>query len=231
MTLLSTPQSRDHKGVPGDDFNQACLARDVSLLPTPAVNDMGDRPWATPETWDAWVEKHKASGINGNGHGKSLAIEAQRLLPTPTTTQRGTDANLDTREGARANLHNEVVSLTEADPVERYLERIESLGPDPVLQGRIDRQRSLKWGEYAPAIARWEHIHGRPAPAPTQTSTKGNPQLSARFVEWMMGLPDGWVTDVPGITRNEALKALGNGVVPAQAAEALRVMASWAVAA
>ena len=30
-----------------------------------------------------------------------------------------------------------------------------------------------------------------------------------------MGLPDGWVTDVPGITRNEALKALGNGVVSA----------------
>jgi hypothetical protein len=34
----------------------------------------------------------------------------------------------------------------------------------------------------------------------------------------MMGLPAGWVTDVPGITRNEALKALGNGVVPQQAA-------------
>ena len=39
-----------------------------------------------------------------------------------------------------------------------------------------------------------------------------------------MCLPDGWVTDVPGITRNEALKALGNGVVPVQAAHALRLM-------
>ena len=37
-----------------------------------------------------------------------------------------------------------------------------------------------------------------------------------------MGLPDGWVTDVPGITRAQALKALGNGVVPQQAAHALR---------
>lgn len=36
-----------------------------------------------------------------------------------------------------------------------------------------------------------------------------------------MGLPAGWVTDVP-ISRNEQLKALGNGVVPQQAAEALR---------
>lgn len=38
----------------------------------------------------------------------------------------------------------------------------------------------------------------------------------------MMGLPDGWITDVPGITRNEALKACGNGVVPQQAEAAIR---------
>ena len=37
----------------------------------------------------------------------------------------------------------------------------------------------------------------------------------------MMGLPEGWVTDTPGITRNEALKALGNGVVPQQCEAAL----------
>lgn len=37
-----------------------------------------------------------------------------------------------------------------------------------------------------------------------------------------MGLPDGWVTDVPGLTRNEQLKALGNGVVPQQAEFAIR---------
>jgi DNA (cytosine-5)-methyltransferase 1 len=76
-----------------------------------------------------------------------------------------------------------------------------------------------------------EHTLGRPAPDPTQSSSKGNPQLAPAFVEWMMGLPEGWVTDVPGITRNEALKALGNGVVPQQAEAALRIMASWEVAA
>ena len=37
----------------------------------------------------------------------------------------------------------------------------------------------------------------------------------------MMGLPAGWVTDVPDLTRNEQLKALGNGVCPQQAAAAL----------
>jgi DNA (cytosine-5)-methyltransferase 1 len=37
----------------------------------------------------------------------------------------------------------------------------------------------------------------------------------------MMGLPAGWVVDVPGIGRNDALRLLGNGVVPQQAAAAV----------
>ena len=39
-----------------------------------------------------------------------------------------------------------------------------------------------------------------------------------------MGLPAGHVTDVPDLSRNEQLKALGNGVVPQQAELALRVL-------
>lgn len=79
------------------------------------------------------------------------------------------------------------------------------------------------FGQYANAIGRWESVIGRPAPAPTEPTGKGGAhRLSPAFTEWMMGLPAGWITDVPNITRNEALKALGNGVVPAQAAAALR---------
>ena len=49
--------------------------------------------------------------------------------------------------------------------------------------------------------------------------------MPARFVEWLMGLPDGWVTDPNlGLTPPEQLTALGNGVVPAQAAHALRAL-------
>lgn len=39
-----------------------------------------------------------------------------------------------------------------------------------------------------------------------------------------MGLPEGHVTAVPGLTRTQQLKALGNGVVPQQAAAALRAL-------
>lgn len=47
-----------------------------------------------------------------------------------------------------------------------------------------------------------------------------------------MGLPDGWVTN-PDIklSRNNQLKALGNGVVPQQALLALEVLAAREVVA
>lgn len=38
-----------------------------------------------------------------------------------------------------------------------------------------------------------------------------------------MGLPAGWVSDVP-ISRNAQLRVLGNGVVPQQAALAVSVL-------
>ena len=41
----------------------------------------------------------------------------------------------------------------------------------------------------------------------------------------MMGLPAGWVTDPElGLTRTQQLRAIGNGVVPQQAAVALAHM-------
>jgi DNA (cytosine-5)-methyltransferase 1 len=168
MTLLSTPQSRDYKGVPADGFNTANLCRDVSLLPTPAVNDMGDNK--TVAWWDEWTAKTAAKHNNGNGHGNSLAIEMKRLA----------DAG--------------------------------------------------RWAKYADAIERWEQILGRPAPDPT-TPGKSSPQLSPRFVEWMMGLPEGWVDDVPNLTRIEKIKALGNCVVSQQAVEATHRLVGLAVAA
>ena len=107
----------------------------------------------------------------------------------------------------------------------------------------------IAWGVYEPAIRRWENVLGHRAPNPTQPSDKAlaarakrlagldkRPvgmrgslrlvhQLSPQFVEWMMGLTPGHVTDPAiGLTRNQQLKALGNGVVPQQAAMALRML-------
>lgn len=80
------------------------------------------------------------------------------------------------------------------------------------------------FGLYASAIHRWEQVLGRPSPPPTELSPRGKHRLSEHFTEWMMGLPEGWICDTEGITRNDKIKAAGNGVVPQQAAAALADM-------
>jgi hypothetical protein len=44
----------------------------------------------------------------------------------------------------------------------------------------------------------------------------------------MMGLEDGWVTGVPGLSRDARHRLLGNGVVPQQAELAIRLLWPWA---
>ena len=71
-------------------------------------------------------------------------------------------------------------------------------------------------------------VLGCPAPPPAEPGPSGRPRLSAAFAEWMMGLIPGFVTGVPGIPRTRQLKIIGNGVVPQQAALALRLLISAA---
>ena len=173
------------------------------LLPTPTTRD------------------HK--GANQRGDDTCLT---GALLPTPRATdgtkggpnQRGSSGDLMLPSAVMRLLPTPSVADVMGGRKARSGER----NDEPLLNGIA---HANLWGDYAAAIARWEAILGRPAPEPTQTSAKGNPQLSPRFVEWMMGVPDGWITDVPGITRNEALKACGNGVVSQQAEAAIRTAA------
>jgi DNA (cytosine-5)-methyltransferase 1 len=67
-------------------------------------------------------------------------------------------------------------------------------------------------------------VTGRPAPPPLETSRRGR-NLNAAFSEWMMGLPAGWVTGVPCVTRDEQLEAIGRGVVPPAAELAITYLA------
>jgi DNA (cytosine-5)-methyltransferase 1 len=48
-------------------------------------------------------------------------------------------------------------------------------------------------------------------------------KLNAQFVEYMMGLPIGWITNLD-LSRSQQLKMLGNGVVPQQAYHALELL-------
>jgi len=90
---------------------------------------------------------------------------------------------------------------------------------DPVESDRAVLQR---WGKYAEAVSRWEQIIDRPAPAPAFLNEATGPRPAPEFVEWLMGLPQGWVTDLShGLTTNQKLAALGNGVLPRKAVLAL----------
>lgn len=193
----------------------------MTFLPTPAVNDTGKA--CTPQEWDAWTERMRAA--HGNGHGKSLAIEAQRLLPTPRATDntkggpnhRGSSGDL-MLPSAVGNL---LPTPSVADGLGGHLNRSGARSGELLLPG-VAKQCEQDWREYEAAIRRQEHAFGRPAPAPTEPGRTGKPRLSPLFVEWLMGLPEGHVTGVPGVSRNDQLKALGNGVCPQQAAAAAR---------
>jgi DNA (cytosine-5)-methyltransferase 1 len=136
--------------------------------------------------------------------------QGSRLLPTPDT---GCSPNGHGRRGGRpGNGHQSGHGL---DVAATALS---------AAQASRAGQSTVAWGEYEPAIRRWEGVLGYPAPPPAEPGPSGRPRLSAAFAEWMMGLAPGFVTAVPGIPRTRQLKIIGNRVVPQQAAAALRLL-------
>lgn len=80
-------------------------------------------------------------------------------------------------------------------------------------------------GEYGARLRLWESITGLHMPEPEEDSPRGGRRLSARFGEWMMGLPPGWVTGIRTIPRTAQIRILGNGVVPRQGRLAIHSLA------
>ncbi len=183
----------------------------VALLPTPAARDHKGLSARKPRTL--------ADGSTSADPCRNNQLpDAINLLPTPRATdgEKGGPNQRGKLGGSDAALRGDAAPDSDRD----------ALRPQPVAIARSRDstipEHDVQWAGYRPAIERWEQVLGRPAPAPTVLGKRGGRQLSPLFVEWMMGLPAGWVTDVPGLSRNQMLKLLGNGVVPQQAADALR---------
>jgi len=183
-----------------DNGLQVSPSISASLLPTPAVGHIRNHD----EPIENYLERRqdfidgKTKGMPGASLGVAVRME---MLPTPTTR--------DFKDGQAEHLRDGVV---QTDTVARAV----------FNSGEVSE---TNWGKFTEAITRWESLT-RPAPNPTKPDGKdGNHRLSAEFTEWMMGLPEGWVTaDDLGLKRNDALKACGNGVVPQQAELALRML-------
>lgn len=152
------------------------------------------------------------------------------LLPTPTA--RDWKSGASNQHGKNSRPLNEFVVGRLPEPVKYFgTPRTSSANgagrlDNPKNHTRLETQVVLipepdgvvqDWGPYEPAVRRQEAWMGRPAPIPTEVGPRGGRRLAARFAEWLMGLPAGWVTDTPGLSRADQLHAIGNGVVPRQA--------------
>lgn len=146
--------------------------------------------------------------------GEDLVTVVTRLFKTPTANlgANGSAQHPDKRKagGHGPNLQDEVCFLLNVQP-----EDTDAEGPHSPPEW---------WCEFAPAVRRWETLCGKAAPVPVVRGPRGGIRLSPRFCEWLMGLPDGWVTDVEGVSFNEQIARIGNGVVPAQAYAAFKYL-------
>lgn len=164
----------------------------VKLLPTP--NTMEHLPARTGEARERQLRRGDPEGSKRSSMG-NLREDILDLMPTPTTRDYK-----DTSIAPAKHRPNDRDTLTRA----------------------IYHNKETNWGKYEQAIRVWEKVINRVAPQPTEpTGKNGQEQLSSKFTEWMMGLPEGWITDA-GLKRADELKACGNGVVPQQAELALR---------
>lgn len=228
VQLLPTPCARDEnlstKDNPSRQLHQADLpviiARD--LLPTPNAQDGNGG-------------KAPRGGANTHNNGTKRQVpltDLPDLLPTPTPTTQDASNCAGPSQFDRNTLPlNAEVTLLPTPSASDGVGGGPNNPNNRIAQGHhvqlldMGMASAETWGKYAPAIARWEAVLGRPAPPPTEPNKNGNPRLSAAFSEWLMGWPDGWVTDPAiGISRNDQLRIVGNGVVSIQAEAALRYL-------
>jgi DNA (cytosine-5)-methyltransferase 1 len=170
------------------------------ILAAPA--DASGPGWQLGESFDVGEHRGEEDGGRQAEPGRRdrvTAAAAEPLLPTPRATD-GAKGGPNQRGSKGGNWS------------------LEGAGADLAAELAVD------WGIYEPAIRRHERWLGRPVPFPTITGARGGKKLNPQLSEWMMGWPAGWVTDVPGLTPNDALQVCGNGVVPQQMAAAVKYL-------
>ncbi len=205
----------------------------VSLLPTPRVSD--------------------STGSGVRGVGGVNPREAVTLLPTPRATDVGTEGRR-AGNGFRPPLSQVVLPLL---PTPRATDGGNGGNGGPNQRGSsgdlampsVVHVDAETWGKFAPAIERWRLTTGHPVAEATEPGVRGGRRLASRFVEWMMGLPPGYVTDVQvpdekemkrrmraqkhsmpvetvfrAMTNAAVFRLLGNGVVPPQCTRAVQLL-------
>jgi DNA (cytosine-5)-methyltransferase 1 len=148
------------------------------------------------------------------------------LLPTPTTQETSgscRDHGGDLLHAVRCGCERKERKLLPTPLVDDSKNNGQNTNRIKTLTSEVYKtEKEQNWGKFETAILQWEKVLGRKAPYPTKADAKdGSHRLSSEFTEWLMGVPEGWITNC-GLSRSEEIKACGNGVVPQQAELAIK---------
>lgn len=234
-TVLPTPSASSYGSNQGGAAGRVgpvrhslnSMAR-CDLLPTPTVHDSTGRGAGDADYW----QRRRSTGRN---HGLPLdAVVA--LLPTPTAGE-ASGGRRDRSPGPDGRIHrpdgsSHGIALSGAVtllPTPRATDGVNGGPGQRGSSGDLAMSSAVQpehWGRFAAAITRHGVLFGEP-PAPTEANRNGAPRLAAAFAEWLMCVPAGRITGV--LPRNAALKAIGNGVCPPQAARAWDLLTGHAL--
>jgi hypothetical protein len=189
----------------------------LDLIPTPTTRDYKDGS-----------EPHERYGkVQTDTVARAVFNSGEVLLGTPRANAANSSSKQVEAGAPKARIEDQVKLLPTVRGQNGENRNNTIWERDPKKPQNLENalyHATTNWGKFEPAIRRWEAIIGRPAPEPTKPDGKdGNHRLSSKFTEWMMGLPDGWITG-HNLKRNDELKLAGNGVVPQQAELALRLL-------
>jgi len=236
--LLSSPATRNQKEDATDGKRNPATPTDATLgdmEPTTwMLGDESARPLRALGAvlgdladlgYDAEWIGIPASLVGAPHHRFRIFITAHPRSPLQNTTRVGLlTGRGNTRRGESQTRHDRAQSPSHRlhTPRTAWLASQAERAGDLVYP---DRQHLREWGGYADAIQRWEHITQRAAPMPALLLDDASPRPAPEFVEWFMGLPEGWVTDEStGLNPRQQITALGNGVLPLQAGFALGML-------
>lgn len=210
---------------------QECGARrgqGRELLPSPAARDGDGRGEGDGGYWDR--RTREGGRTNGRPLAAALLME-QALLPSPRSIDatRGPASPDRVREQGNgqdlAQVLNSLPGASDLLPTPRASDA-KNGGPNQgIAAGDVALSSAVigdRFGKYADAVELHAQLLRLVPPEPTEIGPRGGNRLAPAFPEWMMGLRPGYLTD--HVDRASALKAAGNGVVPQQAFEALRIL-------
>lgn len=215
----SIMSSRDLKRLVTESRSKS--SRRLKQVPPTEESDSSFWRWHTP-TVDRMGQVHR-SHVDGRTEplklmGQALRASGLPVPPRPDGKQWPTPQARDWKGASHpqadlARIQKHAASLAEVGPLHQWgLWPTPNSGQADKSTYNADRIQAQKWIDQGREVdlqhrvhltgiipdhshpAQQQHRNGEPS---SKTRHSSHPQLNPRFVEWLMGLPEGWVYRVP----------------------------------